>query len=82
MPLREEIVQQAMSLAPEDRAFVANALEQSLTNGEFATSEIAQAWASEVERRIDAFDRGEIPATDMQAALHHIRQHLSKRRGG
>lgn len=31
MPEREEIMQQALGLPPEDRAFVAAALEQSLT---------------------------------------------------
>jgi putative addiction module component (TIGR02574 family) len=81
MPLREEIVQQAMTLAPEDRAYVADALEQSLTSGQFATPELAEAWAAEIERRIAAYDRGDMPASDMQTALDRIRQHLSNHRG-
>jgi hypothetical protein len=54
MPLRDQIVEQAMPLSPEDRIFVADALEQSLAGEGFATPEIASAWAAEVERRIAA----------------------------
>ena len=46
MTPRDEIVQQAMALPPEDRAYVADMLEQSLSGGGFATPEIAAAWAT------------------------------------
>jgi hypothetical protein len=58
MANREQIVQEALSLAPEDRAFVADALEQSLSSGSFASPAIAEAWAHEIERRLAAYDRG------------------------
>jgi putative addiction module component (TIGR02574 family) len=80
MASREQIVQEALSLAPEDRAFVADALEQSLSSGSFATPEIAAAWAHEIERRLAAYDRGEINAIDADAALIRIRQQLAERR--
>jgi putative addiction module component (TIGR02574 family) len=80
MSLREEIVQQAMTLPPADRVFVADALEKSLASGGFSTPETAAAWAVEIERRIEAYDRGELPASDMETALQNIRQHLANHR--
>jgi len=77
---RDEIVQQAMSLSPADRAYVADVLEQSLPTGGFATPEIAAAWTAEIERRIGAFDRGELSAVDMQASLENMRQQLARHR--
>ena len=60
MEPREQIVEQALSLTPEDRVDVADALEHSLTPTGFATPEIAAEWATEIERRIAAYDRGEV----------------------
>jgi putative addiction module component (TIGR02574 family) len=82
MPLRDQIVQQALSLTPEDRAFVADALEQSLAGQGFATPEIASAWAAEIERRIAAYDRGEVQGVDADAAIRRMRQFLEKHRAG
>ena len=80
MTPREEIVQQAMALPPEDRVYVADKLEQSLSSGGFATPEIAAAWATEIERRVTAHDRGELPAADMNAVLARLRQRLADHR--
>jgi putative addiction module component (TIGR02574 family) len=80
MSNRDEIFEQALSLAPEDRVFLADALEQSLSNGSFATPEIAAAWADEIERRLVAYDRGEIKAVDADRALIRIREQLAIRR--
>ena len=41
-------------------------------------SEIEQKWASESEDRIDAFERGELPAVDGAAALQELRSSLRK----
>jgi putative addiction module component (TIGR02574 family) len=79
MSNRDQIVEQALSLAPEDRAYVADALEQSLTSGAFASPEIEQAWAEEIERRLASYDRGEVKAVE-GARLAHIRQRLAERR--
>jgi hypothetical protein len=54
MATRDEIAQQTLALPADDRAYVADVIEQNLTGGEFATAEIASAWAAEIERRIDA----------------------------
>lgn len=77
---RNQIVKQALELAPEDRAYVADALEQSLTNEGFATPEIAAAWAEEIERRIAAHDRGEGQAAGALAAIGRMRQYLAEHR--
>src|SRR5438270_13686099 len=53
MTQRELLAQQALKLPPEDRVYVADVLEQSLTTGGFTGPEIADAWASEIARRID-----------------------------
>jgi putative addiction module component (TIGR02574 family) len=80
MTLREEIAQQALSLAPEDRVYLADVLEQSLASGSFATAELEAAWSAEIDRRIEAYDRGEVQAVDFETALARIRQHLADHR--
>lgn len=80
MIAREEIVQQALSLSPADRIYVADALEQSLASDGFATPEIASAWAEEIERRIATHDRGGAPAAEMETALERIRRQLVEHR--
>jgi putative addiction module component (TIGR02574 family) len=80
MSAREDIIQQAMALPPEDRAYVADYLEQSLASGGFATPEVAAAWIEEVERRIAAYDRGELQASGVESALERIRGQLADHR--
>ena len=82
MTQREEIVSQAMSLNAEDRAFVADALERSLTTGGFATPELAAAWAKEIERRLASYDRGDVRAVDFEGALQKIRSKIAEHRAG
>lgn len=79
---REELIQQALALSPADRALVADTLEQSLSPGGFATPEIAALWTKELERRIDAYDRGELPASHLEASLESMRRHLAAHREG
>jgi putative addiction module component (TIGR02574 family) len=78
---RDEIVQQAMGLPPADRAYVADAIEQSLADGGFATPETAAEWVVEIERRVAAYDRGELSAVDGEAALKNMRRRLAEHRG-
>ena len=78
MTPREEILQQALALGPEDRAFVAEGIEQSLEPHDVASRELAALWATELERRIAAFDRGEVQASDMNEAMDRIRGQLEK----
>jgi hypothetical protein len=80
MPCRDEIIQQAMALSPADRAFVADALDNSLVDGGFATPEVAQAWVDEVERRIKARDQDESRSIEIGAALAIMRRALHAKR--
>jgi putative addiction module component (TIGR02574 family) len=82
MSLRDEIAKQALSLPPEDRVYLADQLEQSLPHDEFATAEIAMAWASEVDRRLDAFDSGQTQAAGFDEVMHRLRQRLAEYRAG
>jgi len=59
MTLRDQIAEQALTLPPEDRAFLVDLLEESLKGEGFATSELAAEWVAEVKRRVEAYDRGE-----------------------
>ena len=78
---REQVLAKALSLSAADRAFVADALEQSLPHEGFATPEIAAAWAAEVERRMEAFERGDIKAVDADVAIERMRDQITKRVG-
>ena len=80
MTIREQIAQQALALPPEDRTYLADVLEQSLSSGEFATPELAAEWSAEIDRRIAAFDRGETHGLDVQTALERIRSRLAEHR--
>jgi len=76
---REQVIEQALSLPPEDRAYVVTALEQSLGDSGFASPEIEDAWAAEIERRLSAYDRGELTASE-GTSLAHLRERLAERR--
>jgi putative addiction module component (TIGR02574 family) len=82
MTSREQILQDALALAPEDRAFVVDRLEQSLDKGGFASPEIAAAWSQEIGRRVAAYDRGEIQAEDADVVLRRMRSFLAEHRRG
>jgi putative addiction module component (TIGR02574 family) len=55
----EQIEEQARALSAEERAKLAESLLESLHS---PVSEVEAAWAEEIERRVAAFDRGEIPS--------------------
>jgi putative addiction module component (TIGR02574 family) len=68
----KEIEEQARALSSEERAKLAESMLESLRS---SVSEIEAAWAEEIERRVAAFDRGEIPsysAEDVFAEAHRI----------
>ena len=55
--LAEKLIQEALSLPPDERAVVAERLLSSL---EPELSEIDQLWALEAEERLNAYERGEV----------------------
>lgn len=68
----EQIEDRARALSAEERAKLAEAMLESL---QAPLTDIEAAWAEEVERRVEAFDRGELPsypAEDVFAEAHRI----------
>ena len=63
-------------LEPAERASLIDLLWDSLD--EARTKEIEGKWAAESEDRIDAFERGELPALDGLTALRELRSSLKK----
>jgi len=58
--LFSELEEQARALSPDDRARLAEVLLESLQGPPL--SEIEAAWNREIEERIAAYDRGDLPA--------------------
>ena len=56
----DQILKAALALPPGARAMLADHLLASLDGP--TQKEIDAAWAEEIERRVAAFDRGEMPA--------------------
>ena len=56
--LLKQLEEQARTLSPEDRARLAETMLESLQP---SIPEIDCAWAEEIERRVDAVDRGLMP---------------------
>ncbi len=68
----DRIEKQSKELSADDRARLAESMIESLQVQE---AEIENAWADEIERRVAAFDRGEIqayPAEDVFAEARNM----------
>jgi putative addiction module component (TIGR02574 family) len=63
-------------LEPAERAVLIDLLWDSLDDN--CIQEIETKWAAESEDRIDAFERGELPAVDGPSALEELRSSLKK----
>lgn len=57
-PLLKQLEEQARTLSPEERVRLAETMLEALQS---SNPEIDCAWAEEIERRVDAVDRGLIP---------------------
>ena len=71
-----EIQIEVQKLEPAERAALIDVLWDSLD--EEKLKEVEAKWAAESEDRIDAFERGELPAVDGRAALEQLRKSLTK----
>lgn len=68
----KQVEEQALSLSPEERAKLAEVMLESLAT---PLADIEEAWAQEIEQRVAAYDRGDIPsysAEDMFAEAKRI----------
>ncbi|MFI5378144.1 MAG: addiction module protein [Tepidisphaerales bacterium] len=71
MPMtREQVLREAMSLAPDDREAVAEELLMSLDEKE--TSRLQTIWLAEARRRDADYSAGKIKASSIDAALNRI----------
>lgn len=70
------IQKEISQLDAKERAMLIDLLWESLD--EESILEIQTKWASESEDRIDAFERGELPAVDGPTALQELRSSLRK----
>jgi putative addiction module component (TIGR02574 family) len=69
----KQIEEQARALTAEERAKLAESMLESLHS---PLAEIEAAWAVEIERRVAAFDRGEIPAYPAEDVFAEARRTL------
>lgn len=73
--LLAELEQQARTLSPEERAHLAEVLLESLHDS--AVAEVEIEWQQEIERRVAAYDRGEVQtylAEDVFAEARRLAQ--------
>ena len=67
-----ELAERGQALAPEDRSRLVDMLLASLH--EAPITEVEAAWDKEVEHRLSAYDRGEMPAIDGEEVLAKARR--------
>ncbi|WP_250462598.1 addiction module protein [Microbulbifer litoralis] len=75
--LLKQLEEQARALSAEERAQLAEFMLESLSP---LTSEIESAWDEEIERRVAAFDRGEVPACAAEDVFVEVRRISLSRR--
>jgi putative addiction module component (TIGR02574 family) len=80
MTLRDQIARQILALPLDDRVYLAELLNQSLNAETFAAPVLAAEWAAEVNRRINAYDRGETYADDAGTAIAKMHLEFAERR--
>ena len=66
----QQVLEQALSLSPEERLKVAELLLSSLDSA--AEQRIDSLWASEAEDRLNALDRGEIDAISARDVFNEL----------
>ena len=66
-----ELVERGKALSPEDRSRLVDLLLESLH--EARLGEVEAAWDEEAERRLAAYDRGEVQAVDGEEVLARAR---------
>ena len=68
----KELEHQARSLSPEERARLSDVLLESLRDAPVA--EIEAAWDLEIEKRVAAFDRGELATFSAEEVFAEARR--------
>jgi putative addiction module component (TIGR02574 family) len=68
----QELEQQARSLSPDERARLADVLLESLRDAPIA--EIEATWDREIEKRVAAYDRGELETVSAENVFAEARR--------
>ncbi len=75
-----ELIDAALGLPPDAREAFGVLLLDSLEPGLVDPATAGRAWTAEVTRRLAAFERGDMAATDWRQALARVEQRLQERR--
>lgn len=73
--MTDEIENAALALPRGDRARLAQRLIESLDE----EAELTAAWEQEIDRRLDAYDRGEANSHDGADVLRELRAQIAKK---
>lgn len=77
---RDQLLEQALSLPVDDRAYLADMLEGSLPERPLPSEEWAAKWSQEIDRRVAAYDRGEVEAISVEESIERVRRALEAHR--
>jgi len=72
----DEILKAALSLAPEERAMLADQLLESLDGPD--QKRIDALWAEEAERRLREIDEGEVELIDGELVMERLRSRFKR----
>ena len=67
---------EVLNLSAKDRAKLLDVIWDSLSEPEFKAREVA--WATEAERRIDAYEEGKLPTRDATDVFVDLKKNLRK----
>jgi putative addiction module component (TIGR02574 family) len=71
----DDILRNALNLAPSERAEIAASLIASLDAD--TGDEIEAAWAAEIKRRIDQIDQGEVQLVPADEVMRSMRERMN-----
>lgn len=72
----QQILQTALALPHDDRVEIAESLILSLDDE--SAAEIEAAWATEIQRRLESIDRGEVKMIPMEEVNREMRKRLDR----
>lgn len=79
MSVTQDVFNSALSLPLSERAALAHRLLRSL-EAEGYDADWEEAWSAEIEKRLDAMDRGEYDLIDRNDAIEEIRRSIKSGR--
>ncbi len=80
MVARDKILEQALTLSSVDQAWLAKMPKESLFASPLLTPAAGEDWYSELNRRIEADDRGETQSLDFDRAIEDLKQTIAQHR--